>query len=339
MRQPPVRFGILGYGRVAPTHVQAIRSAGDAAELVAVCDSCPEALAEFEPDASVQTFTDLEEMLALPELDVVSICTPSGLHADHAVAVAEAGKHVVVEKPLDVTLVAVERMKAACSRAGVNLYPVFQNRFNPTVQLVKEALDAGRFGRILAVNSTVIWKRTQEYYDLAPWRGTRAMDGGAFLNQGIHFLDIMRVLGGEVVRVESMPGRQAREIECEDTGAMLLQFENGALGTLFVTMAGTSDQEGSITLIGERGTVKIGGLAMDALDLWEFQEPHPEQDERAASPQTAIHSVYGNGHQAVYHHILRDLQNGEPFPLTVEDAQRSLDLILQCYDEWEARVS
>lgn len=329
----PLRFGLLGCGRVAGTHRDAIASLGQSAELVAVCDVNPEALARFNSSSTVAAFGALADMLSDADLDVLSVCTPSGLHADHAVLAAEAGVHVLVEKPRDVTLEAVERMKAACRKAGVHLFPVFQNRFNPTIQLLKEAIDTGRFGKLVAVNSTVIWSRRQSYYDLGNWRGTRAMDGGAFMNQGIHFIDAMRYLGGEVKDVQFQLVRRVRNIECEDTGSALFTFENGSLGNIFVTMAGTSDQEGSLTVLGETGMVKVGGVAMNEIETWEFDKAHPEQDQKALNPQVSINSVYGNGHQAVYHRVAEHLQGGNAYPITVEDAQKSLELVLRCYRE------
>jgi len=328
---PPVRFGILGCGRVAHTHVEAISALGDAAEVVALCDNCSDKLDSFKPESEAKRFSDLKEMLAIPDLDVVSICTPSGMHADHAVLVAKAGKHVMVEKPMDVTVDAVDRMIAACEEAGVSLFPIFQNRFNPTVELVKEAIELGRFGQIFSVNSTVIWKRGQSYYDADSWRGTRAMDGGAYMNQGIHFVDMMRYLGGEIEEVVPMLGHQQRDIESEDCGSVLFRFENGALGNSFVTMLGASDVEGSVTIIGEKGMATLGGVAMNTIEAWEFDTPHPEQDEKAASPQTGIQSVYGNGHQAAYHKVVQHLREGQPYPITPTDAKKTVELIVRCY--------
>jgi UDP-N-acetyl-2-amino-2-deoxyglucuronate dehydrogenase len=313
--------------------VDAIDALGEAGKLVAVCDLNPEALAAFENNPEVQTFTSLDHMLGEGGLDVVSICTPSGMHADHGVQVAEAGLHVLVEKPMDVTLEAANRLVSACQEAGVQLFPIFQNRFNPTIQLVKQAIDLGRFGRMLAMTSTVIWERDQSYYDSDTWRGTRAMDGGALMNQGIHFLDAMRFLGGEVRMVQPMLKRLSRQMECEDSGSVLFEYESGALGNMFITMAGISDLEGSITLLGETGSVKLGGLAMNTIEHWEFETPHPQQDEQARSPQVGIDSVYGNGHRMVYQQVAAHLRGGDPYPLTPDDAVRSLELVLRCYQD------
>ena len=323
----PVTFGLVGCGRVAPTHMGAIRALGKQGHLTAYCDTDPQVLSSFEGRTKARGYDRLDDLLQKADVDVVAVCTPSGLHADHAIQIAEAGKHVVVEKPMDVSLGAVDRMIAACQDHKVKLYPVFQNRFNPTLQLVKAALDKGRFGRLLAVNSTVIWKRTQRYYDQAAWRGTRAMDGGAFFNQGIHFVDAMRFLGGEVTEVQSMLGRQARDLECEDTGSALFRFENGAMGNIFVTMTGTQTAEGSITLIGETGMVKIGGEAMNHVDLWEFNEPDPDQDDLVEGTQVEIDSVYGSGHKAVYQHIVHDLTGVGSYPITAQDAAQSVRLL------------
>ncbi len=309
---PPVRFAILGYGRVAPTHLDAIRSLGGAAVLTAVCDSDSAALERAVAETGAAGIPRLEDLLARDDIDVISICTPSGLHAEHGIAAARAGKHVLVEKPIDVSLEAARRLVSVCADEGVHLFPVFQNRLNTTMALLKAAVDKGRFGRIHAINSTVIWKRTQDYYDSADWRGTRSQDGGAFMNQGIHFLDAMRHIGGEIAEITSMLSTLARQIECEDTGSALFRFENGALGNLFVTMLGDKDREGSLTVLGEHGCVKIGGVALNTIETWDFATPEPEQDALAHNADYHTASVYGNGHKAYYRLVLQTLASGQP---------------------------
>jgi len=327
----PVRFGLVGCGRVAPTHFDAIEALGDTGKLVAVCDSDPTALADAVSRTGAEGYGKLEDMLARKDIDVVSVCTPSGLHAEHGIAAARAGKHVLVEKPIDVTLEKARALVDACEKAGVRLFPVFQNRLNTTVQLLKQAIDAGRFGKIYAINSTVIWKREQDYYDTAAWRGTRAMDGGAFMNQGIHFVDAMRYLGGEIVEVKSMLGTLARDIECEDTGSALFRFENGALGNIFVTMLGPSDQEGSLTVIGKNGTVRLGGPCMNTIDQWDFQEPDPAMDANAHDADYHTNSVYGVGHRAFYRQ-LADAATNRAMP-DGEDGLSTLRLLIRIYEQ------
>ena len=329
----PIRFALIGYGRVAPTHTDAIGELREDGRLVAVCDLNPEALAKGISGTQAKGYTDLGDMLTDPNIDVVSICTPSGLHAEHGKQAARAGKHVLVEKPMDVSLDAAQSLIDCCKENGVELFCVFQNRLNTTLQLVKSAIDAGRFGKIYAINSTVIWKRTQDYYDSADWRGTQAMDGGAFLNQGIHFVDAMRFLCGEVTEVKSMLGTLARDIESEDTGSALFRFENGTLGNIFVTMLGQKDQEGSITLLGEKGTVRIGGTALNQIEQWNFQEPNEEQDALAQNADYHTQSLYGFGHRIYYRHVTDYLKGHGPKPTSGPDGIQSLGVIRQIYGD------
>ncbi|MCC5845034.1 MAG: Gfo/Idh/MocA family oxidoreductase [Verrucomicrobia bacterium] len=330
-----VNFAILGYGRVAPTHRDAILSLAPEARIAAVCDRDPAALDAAESDlqttkGGVNLYSDLNDLLANPDIDVVSVCTPSGLHAEYGIAAARAGKHVLVEKPMDVTLPAAEALVQACAENQVHLFPVYQNRLNSTIRLLKAAVDKGRFGKIFAINSTVIWRRTQDYYDSAPWRGTRAMDGGAFMNQGIHFLDAMRHIGGEITDVQSTLATLGRSIECEDTGSALFRFKSGALGNLFVTMLGFNDREGSLTVIGEKGQVKIGGVALNTIEEWSFAEPDPGQDALARDSDYHTASVYGNGHKAFYRQTLDTLQSGTP-PVDATPELDSLKILLKLY--------
>ncbi|MDF3129297.1 Gfo/Idh/MocA family oxidoreductase [Kiritimatiellaeota bacterium B1221] len=329
----PIQFALTGYGRVAPTHKNAINALGNDAKLATICDSNPENLQKGIEASGAKGYASLEEMLQDPNVDVVSICTPSGLHAAHGKTAARAGKHVLVEKPMDVSIEAAQSLIDCCKAEGVELFCVFQNRLNTTLKLLKAAIDAGRFGKIYAINSTVIWKRGQEYYDADAWRGTKAMDGGAYLNQGIHFVDAMRFLCGEVVEIKSMLGTLARDIESEDTGSALLRFENGTLGNIFVTMLGQKDQEGSITILGEKGTVCISGNAMNRIEQWDFEEADPEQDTLAHNADYHTKSVYGFGHQAYYRQVADYLLGKGPHPTGGADGIKSLGLIREIYDQ------
>jgi UDP-N-acetyl-2-amino-2-deoxyglucuronate dehydrogenase len=329
----PIQFALVGCGRVSSTHFDAIQALGDEAKLFAVCDSDPTSLAKAVKDTSAKGFSSLEEMVQQPDIDVVSICTPSGYHAEHGKIAARAGKHVLVEKPIDVSLDAAQSLIDCCEEEGVELFCLFQNRLNTTIQLLKSAIDAGRFGKIYAINSTVIWKRTQDYYDSAPWRGTKTMDGGAFLNQGIHFVDAMRYLGGQVTEVKSMLGTLARTIESEDIGSALLRFESGALGNIFVTMLGQKDQEGSITVLGEKGTVRIGGVALNQIEQWDFDEPDESQDTLANNANYHTKSVYGFGHQAYFRQVIDLLNRNDTKPTGGCEGFKTQLLIRNIYGE------
>jgi Predicted dehydrogenases and related proteins len=256
-----VRAALLGCGRISSKHLEAFQKNADGIELVAVCDSDPEALAKVVGRTGAQGFTEYERMLAAGGFDLVVVATPSGLHARHAIRAAEAGFDVVSEKPMATRWSDGKAMVETFDRLGRRLFVVKQNRFNAPVQRVKKALDAGRFGRLYMITANVFWSRPQSYYDSAAWRGTWEFDGGAFMNQASHYVDLLDWLGGPVESVQAFAATLGRHIEVEDTGAVAVRWRSGALGSLNVTtLAWPKDLEGSITLIGEKGTAKIGGL-------------------------------------------------------------------------------
>jgi UDP-N-acetyl-2-amino-2-deoxyglucuronate dehydrogenase len=262
----------------------------------------------------------------------VAICTPSGLHPQHGILAARAGKHVISEKPMAITLAAADELVAACDAAGVRLFVVKQNRLNAPIQLVKRALDKGRFGRLYMANCTVRWTRPQEYYDQAPWRGTWEFDGGAFMNQASHYVDLVQWLVGPVESVLAKTATLARRIEAEDSGVAIFKFRNGALGAMEVTMLTyPRNLEGSITLLGERGTVKIGGTAVNRVEHWTFAD-YDDDDKLVEAVSTNPPNVYGFGHEAYYRNVLAVLR-GEATPDTDGRAGRkSLELILGIYE-------
>jgi UDP-N-acetyl-2-amino-2-deoxyglucuronate dehydrogenase len=236
MNQPQsFRVALVGCGRISANHFEAIARI-DGLSLVAVCDTVEERARTAGEAQGVPWFASYEQMLATVPCDVVAIATPSGLHPQQGVLAARAGKHVVSEKPMAITLSAADELVHACDEAGVHLFVVKQNRLNATVQLLKRALDKGRFGRLYMVNATVRWARPQEYYDQAKWRGTWEFDGGAFMNQASHYVDLVQWLMGPVESVMAKTATMARRIEAEDSGAALLKFRNGAIGVLEVTM-------------------------------------------------------------------------------------------------------
>jgi UDP-N-acetyl-2-amino-2-deoxyglucuronate dehydrogenase len=271
-------------------------------------------------------------MLKESKADVVTIATPSGLHAEQGVAAAQAGKHVVMEKPMAISLTGADALVQATDRAGVQLFVVKQNRLNPPIQLLKRAVDRNRFGRIYMASCTVHWARPQEYYDQAPWRGTWEFDGGAFMNQASHYVDLIQWLMGPVESVMAKTATLARRIETEDSGVAILKFRSGALGSIQVTMlAYPRNLEGSITVLGEKGSVKIGGTAVNKVETWQFAE-YDDDDKRVMTADTNPPSVYGLGHEGYYRNVLAVLR-GEAKPDTDGRAGRkSLELILGIYE-------
>ena len=325
------RVALLGCGRISKNHFEAIDKI-DGLDLVAVCDTDPERAKEAGTRWKVPHFTSYERMLTESNADVVTIATPSGLHADQGVMAAEAGKHVVMEKPMAISLTGADALVHACDKAGVQLFVVKQNRLNPPIQLLKRAVDRNRFGRIYMASCTVHWARPQEYYDQAPWRGTWEFDGGAFMNQASHYVDLIQWLMGPVESVMAKTATLARRIETEDSGIAILKFRSGALGTIEVTMlAYPRNLEGSLTILGEKGSVKIGGTAVNKIEHWEFADGD-DDDKLVEAANTNPPNVYGLGHQGYYRNVLAVLR-GEARPDTDGRAGRkSLELILGIYE-------
>ena len=326
-----VRFALAGAGRIAANHMESIKAHAERAELVAVCDTDPVKLAAAVERTGARGYPSLEAMLAAETPDCVIITTPSGLHSQQVIQVARAGLNVMTEKPMATRWQDGLAMVRACDEAGVRLFVVKQNRRNKTLQLLKNAVDAGRFGRIYMVNVNVFWTRPQEYYDSAAWRGTWEFDGGAFMNQASHYVDLLEWIGGPVESVMAYTGTLARNIEVEDTGVAALKWRNGAMGSVNVTMLTyPKNLEGSITILGEKGTVRIGGVAVNEIQQWTFAEPHPMDAEREeASYQTT--SVYGFGHPLYYDNVINTLR-GEAVPETDgREGLKSLELLIAMY--------
>lgn len=327
----PIRFALVGCGRIAGNHLDAIAAHAGRADLVAVCDTDPARLATATRRTGVKGFGSLEALLAGSDADCVILATPSGLHAQQAITAAGAGRHVVTEKPMATRWQDGKAMVHACDAAGVQLFVVKQNRRNATLQLLKRAIDGRRFGRIWMVNVNVFWSRPQEYYDSASWRGTWEFDGGAFMNQASHYVDLLDWLIGPVESVHAYTATLARHIEVEDTGVMNIKWRSGTLGSMNVTMlTWPRNLEGSITVLGEFGTVRVGGVAVNRIDHWEFAEPDPMDDEVAgASYDTG--SVYGQGHKAYLANVI-DVLRGEAEPDTDgREGLHSLELLVATY--------
>jgi len=325
------RVAFVGCGRISANHFEALHRI-EGLDLVAVCDTVAERARAAGERWGVPHFTQYEQMLADVPCDVVAIATPSGLHPAHGMLAARAGKHVVCEKPMAISLSAADDLVRTCDEAGVQLFVVKQNRLNATVQLLKRALDRGRFGRLFMANATVRWTRPQEYYDQAPWRGTWEFDGGAFMNQASHYVDLIQWLVGPVESVMAKTATMARRIEAEDSGAAILKFRNGAIGVLEVTMLTfPRNLEGSITILGERGSVKIGGTAVNRIETWQFAD-YDDDDKLVEAANTAPPSVYGFGHEPYYRNVLRVLR-GEAVPDTDgRGGRKSLELVLGIYE-------
>lgn len=326
-----VRFALVGAGRIAANHFGAIEKHADRCELVDICDVSPEALAAATHRTKAVGHTSLADLLDKTTADCVVLTTPSGLHPSQAIQVAQSGRHVMTEKPMATRWKDGLAMVEACDAAGVRLFVVKQNRRNATLQLVKQAVEQGRFGRIYSVAINVFWTRPQEYYDSARWRGTWEFDGGAFMNQASHYIDLLDWLIGPIESVSAFTATLARNIEVEDTGVAALRWRSGAVGTLNVTMlAYPKNFEGSVTILGEKGTVRIGGLAVNEIQHWEFADKRAE-DESVKLANYETTSVYGFGHPLYYDNVIKTLLGEAEAETDGREGLKSLELLIAMY--------
>jgi UDP-N-acetyl-2-amino-2-deoxyglucuronate dehydrogenase len=326
-----LRFALVGCGRISRNHIAALSEHRDRAKLVAVCDKDSDALARAVASTGAPGYATLEALLAGSDAEVVVLATPSGLHPLQAIHCARAGRHVLSEKPMATKFDEGMAMVHACRDAGVKLFVVKQNRLNATMQLLKRAIDARRFGRVFMVQVNVFWTRPQSYYDESPWRGRWDLDGGAFMNQASHYVDMVDWLVGPVDNVHAYTATLARDIEAEDTGVMSLRLRSGALASINVTMlTHGSNYEGSITVLGEHGTVRIGGVAVNRIEHWQFAQALPE-DEHVRAANYAPPSVYGFGHPLYYANVIDTLLGTAHAEVDGYEGLRSLEVIIAAY--------
>ena len=329
-----IRLGLAGCGRVSLYHFESLKKLQHKAELVAVCDPSPEKLTAAVEKTGAKGYNSIAEMLAGEQLDAVTLSTPNGLHPQEIIQVANAGVNVITEKPMAIAWEDGMKAYTACKDKGVKLFVIHQNRFNETMQAVWKAHKEGRFGRIYMITSNVFWQRPQDYFDkVATWHGTKALDGGAYYTQASHYVDVIQWLAqSEPKSVYANLKTMARKIETEDAGMAIIEFTNGILSSMNVTVLSyPNNLEGSITIIGEKGTVKIGGTAMNRIDHWAFSEKKPEDETiRNASYDTS--SVYGFGHADNYENIFQDLQGGEPALINGDEGLKSLKILCAIYD-------
>ena len=324
-----LNFGIIGCGRIAYKHAEAIKK-NEKANLLYVCDIIEERAVDYKNKYGAERyFTDYHEMLEMPDLDVVNICTPSGMHAEMGIAAAKAGKHVIVEKPMALSSIDADALINACDENGVKLAVCFQNRFNPPVQKLRRALEEGRFGKLTHASAVVRWFRPQDYYDQAPWRGTWAMDGGCLMNQSIHNIDLLQWMMGPVESVFGYTANNFRKIEAEDVGVAVLKFKNGALGVIEAsTTIYPENLEETLAIFGEKGTVMLGGIAVNKIETWKFAD---SQDENLEMEQQDVPNVYGFGHDALIEDFIRAvIEDRRPY-IDGREGIKSLRIVLGIY--------
>ena len=329
-----LKFALLGCGRIHKKHAQAIKAL-DSAMLVAVCDTDPVRVQAVAAELNVSGYSNYKDMLENEEIDVVNILTPSGLHAKNTLEVAGYKKHIVVEKPMALTLDDADAMISACDKNGVKLFVVKQNRYNLPVIKLAEAVKQGRFGKLVMGTVRVRWCRPQAYYDQDAWRGTWSMDGGVFTNQASHHIDLLEWLMGDVESVFAKSTTRLVNIEVEDTGVAVLKFRNGALGIVEATTATRpKDLEGSISIMGENGSVEIAGFAVNEMRHWNFSEKTNESEEMQHCSQNPD-DVYGFGHLAYMRDVVDCIINDKKALVDGLEGRRSLELIHAIYESIE----
>jgi predicted dehydrogenase len=329
-------FALIGCGKIADKHLHVLTHL-PGARLVACVDERPERAEERAAKAggTARVARTCAEALATPGVDAVTICTPSGSHAQIAVEAAAAGKHVIVEKPLALTLDEADRMIDACDAAGVKLFVVKQNRYNRPVQALRRALEAGRLGRVFLGGARVLWHRDQRYYDSEAWRGTWEQDGGVITNQASHHIDLLLWMMGDVVSVFATGARVLHDIETEDTATVLLKFRHGAAATVqATTCAQPRDVEGSIAIFGTRGTVEIGGFATNELRTWMFDEERPE-DRTIHAEWGANPAGFAWNHGEFYRDALQTIASNRRALIDGIEGRRSLEVIHAIYESME----
>lgn len=321
-----LRFAIIGCGRIAKNHIAPLTEI-EGAKLVAVCDLIPERAEGYAQKHNVPAYTNYHTMLKKENIDVVCILTPSGMHPAHTIDVINRyKKHIVVEKPMALAWDDLAKMKSAAEASGVKIFPVYQNRYNKAVQKVRNDLLSGALGKPVLGTVRLRWCRPQKYYDRDPWRGTWAMDGGALTNQGIHYIDLLQYMLGDIESVTARAATQLVDVEVEDTFVATVKFNNGALGIIEVTTAARPDDfEASISVLAEKGTAILTGIASNQLSAYTLDP------QNANNYSEDFPDAYGFGHWNFFRDVIADLQDEKPHPISFEEGTRAIRLLNALY--------
>lgn len=336
-----LKFAIIGCGRISYKHIEAIVSNFEEIELVSLCDvekekaevRKKEYAEKIGKEVSISVYEDYKKMLDNEEIDVVSIATESGYHPEIAIDTMNKGKHVIVEKPMALSIVDADRMIKAAKDNNVKLCVSHQNRFNKSIHMLREAVEKDRFGRIINGTARILWNRNMGYYTQAPWRGTWKLDGGTLMNQCIHNIDLLQwMLGGEVDTVYSQCDTFLRDIEAEDFGAVVLRFKNGAIGIIEGSACVyPQNLEETLSIFGEKGTVCIGGIAVNKIENWRFGDDLDNEEDIIKSQEGDPDSVYGFGHIPLYKDMIDAInENREPL-INGEEGKKGMSIILAAY--------
>jgi len=327
----PLGFAVIGCGRISPNHGKAIADL-PGAKLVAAADIVMERAEAFTQRFGGEPYRSYQEMIQRPDIDAVCICTPSGMHAEMGIAAARAGKHVLVEKPMALSLRDADALIDACRANNVLLGVVHQNRFNPAIVRLRTALAAGRFGQLNMGSAVIRWHRDQNYYAQAPWRGTWAQDGGCLMNQSIHNIDLLQWMMGPVESLYAYTGTRMRQIEAEDNAAAVLRFRNGAMGLIesSVTVYPKNLEE-TLNIFGATGTAVIGGVAVNRVEAWRFADGTDTEEQVLAEQQADPDSVYGSGHRPLIADFIEAVQTGREPAVPGLEGRKALEIILAIY--------
>ena len=332
-----LNFALVGCGRIAKRHSELLGfNEINGTKLVSVCDNVIDKANKIAEQFKVSAYQDMDEMMKSESIDVVVVLTPSGLHAEHVINLSKYGKHIMVEKPMALTIKDTENMIYACDLNNIKLFIIKQNRFNVPVVKLREALDAGRFGKLTMGTVRVRWARHQAYYDQDSWRGTWAMDGGVLTNQASHHVDMLEWMMGDVESVFAKMTTALANVETEDTAIVTLKFKNGALGIIEATTATRpTNLEGSISILGKHGTVVVGGVAVNEMQTWVFEDEQEGDSNVLEEFSVNPPNVYGFGHQAYYEHVVDCIVNKSANLVDGLQGRKSIELISAIYESAE----
>jgi len=329
-----MKYSLIGCGRIAINHLKAAVSSDLSIE--AVCDIVPERVENVLSRMNIKSvgYSDYKQMLAEKKPELVAIATESGKHAAIAIDCINAGCNVIIEKPIALSITDADRIIENAKEKGVKVCACHQNRFNCSIQHLRQAIEKGRFGMLSHGSAHIRWNRGEDYYRQAPWRGTWDQDGGALMNQSIHAIDILRwMMGGEIEEVFGYTARQFHPyIECEDVGLAVVKFKNGAIGSVEgTTNVFPENLEETLYIFGENGTVKVGGKSMNKIETWKFTNRHSEDKELEVGFDEKVADIYGNGHTPLYADMIEAIRyNREPY-IPAEEGKRVLELVLAIY--------
>ena len=341
-----LKFALIGCGRISTNHIKAILDNFEDVELISVCDLIKDRAEQkvdeylnYAKERSIsvirpKVFIDYQEMLQKEDIDACAICTESGYHAEISINCLTLKKHVLVEKPMAMSLQGADRMIKVAKENKVKLSVCYQNRFNPTIEKLRQAIDSGRFGRIIAGTARTLWNRNKDYYNQSKWRGTWKLDGGCLLNQCMHNIDLLQwMIGNEVDNVFGQTGNYLHSyIETEDYGSIIIRFKNGVIGNVEGTVCVyPRNLEETLTIVGEKGTVVIGGLALNKIIVWNLKDKKDSLKEVQEKYNSEIPNIYGKGHTPLYKNFIGSIRNNNSPLIDAYEGKKSLSIVLMAY--------